>query len=492
MRKLLIVAGIIAAVVIAGIAAALMLIDVNQFRGSIQAQMEQRLHRTVAVGNMTLGLFPLSIRIQDFSIGEAPEYASAKPFVSAREVRVSAGLLALLQKRIEVTSLRLVEPFVELIKNRAGGWNFSSLGSSAQSAPPQQSPAISLERLEIQNGTIAYTNHQTGQPRSVYDRIDLTLKNYAPGQRFSTDLRAHLPGKGKQEVALTAGGTAGITDLDGTLSLTEVSAGPALLSGGGQLSTHGDVITGKGLIKASEVRLRQPLEIRYELLYDRPTGKLTITPLTATLGALRISGRADVETAASPLPIHAALRTENAPLTELLKVANAFGVAEGFSGTGSLSADIHVDGKASSLSYSGTATIGSASISTSPSAKPIQIESATAKLNSSAPPSGTFEAGKITQQSFVLTQVRSNYRLDAGILHLDPISASVFGGHLDGSVAVDTRTAQSNITTKAKLEQLDAAQLLAATSSVKNISGVLSGNADLKLATPPGQDPRAA
>ena len=92
MRKFLIVAGVIAAVVIAGIAAALMLIDVNQFRGPIQAQMEQRLHRTVALGNMTLGLFPLSIRIQDFSIGEAPEYASAKePLRNKHSINVSAA-----------------------------------------------------------------------------------------------------------------------------------------------------------------------------------------------------------------------------------------------------------------------------------------------------------------------------------------------------------------------------------------------------------------
>src|SRR5438270_10121409 len=120
MRKVLIGAAVLAVVVIAGIAAVLMLVDVNQFRGSIQAQLERQLQRRVALGNMGLRLFPLSVRIDDFSIAESPQYASSRPFLTARELRVSAGLIALLQKRIEVTALRLIDPDLELIKSKDG------------------------------------------------------------------------------------------------------------------------------------------------------------------------------------------------------------------------------------------------------------------------------------------------------------------------------------------------------------------------------------
>src|SRR5215831_12620999 len=120
MRKILIGAGVLAAVLIAGVAAVLTLVDVNQFRGPIQAELERQLQRKVTLGDMGLRLFPLAVRIDNFSVAQAPQYASSRPLLTARELRVSAGLLALLQKRIEVSSLRLLEPTLELIKNREG------------------------------------------------------------------------------------------------------------------------------------------------------------------------------------------------------------------------------------------------------------------------------------------------------------------------------------------------------------------------------------
>jgi uncharacterized protein involved in outer membrane biogenesis len=487
MRKLLIGAGVLAAVLIVGIAAVLMLVDVNQFRGPIQAELERQLQRKVTLGDMGLRLFPLSVRIDNFSVAQAPQYGSSSPFLTARELRVSAGLLALLQKRVEVSSLRLVEPSLELIKNREGQWNFSSLG--APGSTHAQSSALELETLEIQNGTVAVTDLRAGKPRTVYDRIDFMLKNYAPGKHFKASIRAHLPGKGKQEVALDAEGTAGGTDLSGNLSLAEVSAGPAMLSGGGPLSSRGKLITGQGTIKATEPRLKRPVEIRYELQYDRESGKATVAPVTATLGALKMSGRADVDTAASPMSFHAALRSENAPLPELLSVASAFGAAEGMSGTGTVSLDVRVDSKGSAVGYVGTITSGAASLSTSPSKKPVRVEQATVKLNAANPPAGTIEAGKLSSDPFVLTNVKSNFRLENGILHLDPFTAGIFGGQVEGSMAVNTRSPQTSIATKAKLNQVDAGQLLAATSSVRNFSGSLSSSADLTVNPPPGQDP---
>jgi uncharacterized protein involved in outer membrane biogenesis len=488
MRKALIGAGVLAAVLLAGIAAILMLVDVNQFRGPIQAELEHRLQRRVNLGNMGLRLFPLSVRIGGFNIAEAPQYASSRPFLTARELQVSAGLLALLRKRVEVKSLRLVEPALELIRNREGRWNYSSLGTSEDTSS-QSSPAIQLETLEIQNGTVAITDFRGGKQRSVYDRIDAMLKNYAPGKHFSALIRAHFPGKGKQGVALTAEGTGGGTDLDGTLSLNEVSAGPVLLSGGGPLSARGKLITGRGTIKAVESRLKRPLDISYELQYDRESGRVTVAPITVTLGALKANGRADADTAASPMSIHAALRSENAPLPELLSLANAFGAAQGISGTGSISLDARVEANGSTVAYSGTATSGAASLSTPASRNPVRFEAATARLNSSNPPAGTIDAGKLSADPFVLTNVKSRFRLDNGILHLDDVTAGIFGGQIEGTVAVNTRSPQMSVATKAKLTQADASQLLAATSSVRNVSGSLSSNADLNVTPPPGQDP---
>ena len=155
---------------------------------------------------------------------------------------------------------------------------------------------------------------------------------------------------------------------------------------------------------------------------------------------------------------HAAIRSENAPIAELLQTANAFGVAEGVSGTGSLSLNLNAEGRGSALSLSGTVAIQTASILTSPSAKPIAIESANARLASSTPPAGTIEAAKLEVDKIALTQVKANFKFAGGVLFLDPVSAGVFGGQLAGTVAMDTRAGQSSVTAKAKLIKVDASQ----------------------------------
>ena len=120
MRKLLLVSAAVVAGLVALGAAAVLLIDVNQFREPIRAQIEKRLGRTVAIGNLGLKLFPLAIRLNDVSIGESPKFPSREPFLSARETYVRVSLGALLAKQVNVESVRVVGPTVELIRNAEG------------------------------------------------------------------------------------------------------------------------------------------------------------------------------------------------------------------------------------------------------------------------------------------------------------------------------------------------------------------------------------
>ncbi len=72
MRKL-----IIAIVVLVVLVAALVLVlphivDVNQYRGQIQAELQNRLNRSVQLGNMSLSVIPLAVEIDQVSIGDDP------------------------------------------------------------------------------------------------------------------------------------------------------------------------------------------------------------------------------------------------------------------------------------------------------------------------------------------------------------------------------------------------------------------------------------
>src|SRR5205807_4164642 len=109
---------IVAAVVLAAT------FDVNRYRGTIQAELEKRLGRKVTLGDMHLSVFPPRLRAQNLAIAEDPRFRSQKPFVQAQELDVSAKILPLLNKSVEVDSMSLERPNVQLVQPPQAVWNF--------------------------------------------------------------------------------------------------------------------------------------------------------------------------------------------------------------------------------------------------------------------------------------------------------------------------------------------------------------------------------
>ena len=110
-------------------------INVNTYHDKIQAELQQRLGRSVRLGNMHLRLLPPKFRVDDVTIGDDPRFSASRPFAQAQELDVSIKLLPLLHKEVAISSLELVRPHVELVRNLQGQWNFATLGKSAP--PPQ-------------------------------------------------------------------------------------------------------------------------------------------------------------------------------------------------------------------------------------------------------------------------------------------------------------------------------------------------------------------
>jgi AsmA protein len=231
MRKVGIVILIIIVVIVIAVAVFAATFNVNRYHGLIQSQLEQHLDRQVSLGNMSLGIFPPRFRVQNISIADDPNFSKAKPFVQAQELDVSVKLLPLLHKAVEINTLNLQRPSVELIKNPQGQWNFSTIGKQegatqpTQPAPnkkepaPQQKPApstgqkpaenkeqLSLGELAILDGQVAITDEQAHKPRTVYDHINVSLKDFSPDSPFTLDASVHLPGTGAQEIRLAGKG----------------------------------------------------------------------------------------------------------------------------------------------------------------------------------------------------------------------------------------------------------------------------------------------
>lgn len=470
MRKVAIIAGILIGAVAAIAAAVLLLVDVNQFRGTIQSQLEQRLGRPVTLGSMGLKLIPLSIRASDVAIGNPPGFPVKPPFVTAKELAIRVSLGPLLRKRVEVDSICLSSPSIELVRANNGQWNTAGLGGGpapSGSRNARSNTMFTLSDLEIEDGRVTITDFATHEPKTVYEHIEARLQDLASGRPFHVSARLRAP--------------------------------------------QGDIAA-------------------------------------ASIGGVKATGHGEIRTAETPAVIDAELRTDNAPVADLLRLAGS-----DITGSGLLTLALQVHGPADAPAYSGSGSLRDVKLNIPALRKPVEVQSANIQLaqdrvtfknvtgklasatvhgglalthlaqpwiefhadadrldlgeleqlsantpskasrksggSASFSASGTLGVKTLSYGQLTLTDVKAKCAFDNGVLRLDPVSANAFGGATEGAITVDTRPDAGAYAVQVALKSVDANKLLSATTSVKQtLFGALSGNADVRLRPKPGQD----
>jgi uncharacterized protein involved in outer membrane biogenesis len=371
MRKLAITIVVIVALLVVAALVAPRFINVNRYHDKIQSELEQRMGRQVSLGEMHLSILPLAFRVDNAVIGEDPSFGT-KPFAQTKELDVSAKLWPLVHGDVQVNSLELKQPQIEIIRNPEGVWNFSSIGkpgTSGHATPPpetagqrpsattggkpspatvkpeggQQPPSsassssgnqksLSIADLKITDGQVALTDMQKHQPRSVYDHIDLRLMNYAQDQPFDIQAAAHLPGAGNQEIKLDGHGgpinqaDPASTPFKGTLELAQVSIGglqkflnsqslsgtDGMVSGKTDFNNQAGKIASSGSLKIDQPRVRGH-EVGYPIAADYSfSDDLNAGALHIDKGLLKLG--------ATPLSISGDINTKATPMELNLKV----------------------------------------------------------------------------------------------------------------------------------------------------------------------------
>ncbi len=397
MRKVLIAACALIAVSAALATALFLFVDVNQFRGQIQAALQKQIGRQVALGQMNLQVIPLAIRVADVRIEEDPNFATGRPFATAKGIRVRIALLPLLRRELQVQSLTLGEPSIELVRNANRHWNYETIVTLKTGG---SSDSLQLSTFAIENGKVSVSDIGVKNSRTEYDHIDMLLRQSAPGKPFHGKLTAHLDGSRKHAIELEGDGGPlqdKNTVFKGRLTIEDASAGavqrflnqgrPATLDGVlgavADVVLSGSVMNVRGRMEMKKVRLQgkelsTPVRVEYDVQDNLTSGELRIHNVQLGVDRMPVTASGEVNTRTNALK--AAIRTNGADLADVFTLAHLFGWNE-MSGAGQIALDVQVAGTTESPTYSGSGRLQKAVLHLSSLAKPVHVHSASLRFD---------------------------------------------------------------------------------------------------------------
>ena len=482
MRKAGIVIGVIVVLIIIALLAIPKFVNINTYHAEIQKQLEQALGRPVTFGDMHLSLLPLRVRMDSLVIGEDPGFGTGS-FASAQQLDTAVAFWPLLHKQVEIQSLTLRDPKVELIKNARGAWNFSTLGKSPsqqaaaapaapakpQAAPAKPQPAQPQEQakssgaspipqnINISNGEITYIDQQKNF-RGTYTGLDLAVNGFKPGSAFDMDASVHLPGPGKEDLALN--GRVGPIDqadptktpFDGKLNVNEVSlAGlqklmnqkgamevAGIASGTVNLKNEKGLINSDGSIKLDDavvrnVKVGYPISLDYAVRDDLSKDLVQIDKGVLHLGSTPLTIAGTINIAPTPMQLDVHVTTKDASIQEAARLASAFGVAfsPGMNVAGKVNADVHAQGAADKPQMNGSVSADNLNISGGELKQPVSVSSIALNLTPTEIKSNQFNAAtgstkvaaQFTLQNYASPQPQVQARLSTANANLAELLA---------------------------------------------------------------------
>ena len=419
-KKVLIVIVSILVVVALGLSAVPFLIDSNELKNLIIAQLESKLQRKVTAKEVGITVLTgPGIELKDLAIADDPHF-SKNPFVMAESFVVRAGILSLLRGRLEISELRITHPVVELVQNREGVWNFASLMQSPETgnrparspytattpmepeavdesshAPGSQTLSIDISSLELKEGTLSVIRDLSagGRQLSRWENISLELSGISgtPASRF--ELSLGISGNPKNKLRLM--GTFGPLNLreiaksvlDARLECTEAPV-PELQTlfqlepksqWYGTLSTstriHGSLSEGysvEGSTHFSDLgtkretiesaRVKGDIQHKFSYHFASNTLEIDQIQLQAPNSTVSLAGNVQIQDGGSVLDL--ALKSTKTSFNDLLTLASVIGQGppNGVQAAGYGQTDLEIKGTPKTLTLAGEARFADLSI----------------------------------------------------------------------------------------------------------------------------------
>jgi AsmA protein len=354
-KKPLIIIGAIVAVVLLLVLCLPLFINANQFKPTLETKLTAALGRKVTIGDIKLAIFSGGVTVSDISIADDPSF-SKSPFLTAKSLAVGVDLIPLIfSKQVNVDSIAIDSPDVNLIHGPGGKWNYSSLGGASSSAPANKaassdgsSTPLTVKKLEIKNGKIIVSTAGSSQKPSVYENVDLEASDLSYTSQFPFKLSAKGPGNAALKVEGKAGPInatdSSLTPLSATLEVEHLdlattgfidpSSGIAgIMDFKGDLNSDGKQMSSKGTIKVTKLKASAagsastvPVNLDYATTYTLETQAGVLNQGDVKIGNAVQHLTGSYNTAAQPVKIDMKVNAQAMPLDDLQGFLPAVGV----------------------------------------------------------------------------------------------------------------------------------------------------------------------
>ncbi len=381
MKRNLTIAGAALGVLILILILIPMFVSANTFRPKLESMASKALGRKVQIGNLGFSLFSGSLTADNLSIADDPNF-SQSPFLTASALKVGVKVWPLItSKQLEVTSIVIEKPVVHLISNASNQWNYSTLATTANSAPSQPASQgagnLTVGKLEVKDGQVTMMQAGAKSP-SVYSNVQAETKNISLTSAFPVTLSTDLPGGGTMKLNGTVGPVnstnATFTPVEGDVTVdsfdiaksgfVEPSSG---MSGIVDLTTHLSAANAKAHLKgvATMRKLKLavnggpsgvPIAMDFDLDYSMPESSGTLNSGLLHVGHAQANVKGAFASKAAVTSIDMNAAGQGMPIDDIVAALPAFGVILPSGSTlhgGTLNMNVHGQGPTSALVATG-------------------------------------------------------------------------------------------------------------------------------------------
>jgi len=178
MRKILLVLVSLLAIIIIALVVAVMVVDLNQYKQTLQNSIKQASGYDVQIiGDIKLSLTPVGVSMGDIqaSLNGGEDFAKIGEFAIALEV------LPLLSKEVKVDYLNLKNVDIKIQKDKNGKLNTQASSPAKSPKEPDTSsqsqiPLVEVGRINLENINISYKDLQANTQARV-DSLNLNITN---------------------------------------------------------------------------------------------------------------------------------------------------------------------------------------------------------------------------------------------------------------------------------------------------------------------------